>query len=120
MLPLLPALILLILQGPASFERTAWNGQSAAWLDGLHRQTEAKSRAADATLASLLSGSHRSVAQALARLLSLTQGEGPKTPASTPESAEEKALAPAPAAIGSPAEGFYACRRSRDGPSGLR
>ena len=41
MLPLLPALILLILQGPTNVERMALDGRLPAVLNAIHRQMEA-------------------------------------------------------------------------------
>jgi len=38
MLPLLPALILLLLQGPSSFERLVVDGRLPAALEAMHRQ----------------------------------------------------------------------------------
>ena len=38
MLPLLPALILLLLQGPSNLERLAVNGRLPAALEAIHRQ----------------------------------------------------------------------------------
>ena len=38
MLPLLPALILLLLQGPSNFERLAVDGRLPAALEAIHRQ----------------------------------------------------------------------------------
>src|SRR4051794_16630366 len=77
MLPLLPALILLILQGPTNVERMALDGRLPAALDAIHRQMEssgseraALSRADGMAMASLLAISgDPHLSQALATLL---------------------------------------------------
>ena len=72
MLPFLPALLLLLLQGPASIERTARTGQLPGALEALHRQaTSSPDRgcvADDVVFASLIAcGSDRHVSLARAR-----------------------------------------------------
>lgn len=61
MLPFLPALILLLLQGPSNFERLAFEGQLPSALEALHRQigypgSERLSERDQAVLESLLAG----------------------------------------------------------------
>ncbi len=115
MLPLLPALLLLLLQGPSNIERLAQDGRLPEALDSLHRQMFVSPGAADLAMSSLLQMSgDESLAQALATLLST-----PDAPAMTaPQNqGDEIALPVLPSrervAV---AEGLSENRRSRDGP----
>src|SRR5689334_3317213 len=87
MLPFLPALILLFLQGPAGIERMAVNGQLPGALNALHRQIKSspeKVRPADeVVLASLLAASSdRGMSRALLQLFTLVD-EVPEAPVET-------------------------------------
>lgn len=101
MLPLLPALLLLILQGPSSVERMALEGRLPAALEAIHRQMEA--------------GDPQG---ALIRLLSL--GEPATDTKATPHLTveEDKQDTPPPAEPSSTriTKGFAKSQRSRDGP----
>jgi len=119
MLPLLPALILLILQGPANIERLACDGHLPAALKAIHRhmrKPEAK-EADNVLLASLLAvSSDREMSEALQHLLALTSPpEEPQvaTPAPEPEASPPIS---APAHLGAPQDGHGTSQRSRDGP----
>jgi len=75
MLPLLPALLLLLLQGPSNIERLAQDGRLPEALDSLHRQMFVSPGAADLAMSSLLQMSgDASLAQALATLLATPEG----------------------------------------------
>jgi hypothetical protein len=121
MLPLLPALILLFLQGPAGIERMAWNGQLPGALDALHRQIssapEKSALAEEIVLASLLTASgDRQVSRALFQLLSFIEPtEERLQPAIIAYEASPPVFIPPPA-LGDLRDGFCDCRRSRDGP----
>lgn len=122
MLPLLPALILLLLQGPAGIERMAWNGQLPGAIDALHRQIsegpDGVAAAENAVFASLLAvSSDRSMSRALLQLLAYVDVSTPET--SAPILASEECGPPitVPPSLGSPDEGYFTCRRSRDGPA---
>jgi len=81
MLPILPALLLLILQGPSSIERMALDGRLPAALEAISRQMEAQNhrsnaveRSDEAVLATLLAfSSDPDLSNALYKLLSLDQ-----------------------------------------------
>jgi hypothetical protein len=120
MLPLLPALILLFLQGPAGIERMAWNGQLPHAIDALHRQMatapEKAGVAEEMVLASLLAASgDREMSRALCQLLAFIEPTPERTQA--PIIANEASPPiPIPPALGDPRNGYYDCQRSRDGP----
>jgi hypothetical protein len=81
MLPILPALLLLILQGPSSIEKMALDGRLPAALEAINRQMEAQDhrlsaieRADEAVLATLLAiGGDPDLSHALFKLLALDQ-----------------------------------------------
>jgi len=81
MLPILPALLLLILQGPSSIEKMALDGRLPAALEAISRQMEAQNhrsnkvdRSDEAVLATLLAFSgDPDLSNALYKLLSLDQ-----------------------------------------------
>ncbi len=85
MLPILPALLLLILQGPSSVERMALDGRLPAALEAVSRRMEAQDhrsgsieKADAAVLASLLALSgDPDLSHALFQLLTLDQGPSP-------------------------------------------
>jgi hypothetical protein len=125
MLPILPALLLLILQGPSSIERMALEGRLPAALQAVTRQIESAEAnlastddAEAAVWASLLAFSgDPELSGALIRLLSLD--------VSLPERSSGKAFEPNdwvdPPVFLSPdraslPDAHVQCRRSRDGP----
>ncbi|HJP84044.1 MAG TPA: hypothetical protein VJ835_11125 [Fimbriimonadaceae bacterium] len=124
MLPILPALLLLILQGPSSIEKMASDGRLPAALQAVSRQMEANSsrtatyKEADAAvLASLLTlGADSDLSQALLTLLSLDVDE-PSTMTVPPQREESDDPPPKPEFNGPDTRsGFETCRRTRDGP----
>ena len=120
MLPLLPALILLFLQGPAGIERMAWNGQLPGALDALHRQIasapDKSGVAEEMVLASLIAASgDKSMSRALHHLLSLIEPTEERSQAQI-VAREDSPPIPIPPALGDLRDGCYDCQRSRDGP----
>lgn len=124
MLPLLPALILLLLHGPAGIERNPLNGRSVSGIEALQRHaasTVDRGRMADdVVFASLLAASRdQGISQALLRLLTSVDGLLAETVEDRPrpEFSEQRNLpirgAPT---LGVPRDGYLDCRRSRDGP----
>lgn len=117
MLPILPVLILLLLQGPSSVERLTREGRLPAALDAIHRELAlpeaAFSDEDDAMLASLFAAHDPHFSSALFALLRgrVPEPESPR-PLEIPEPKPEISIGEAPA----PCEGFAECRRSRDGP----
>jgi hypothetical protein len=132
MLPLLPALILLILQGPTNVERMALDGRLPAALDAIHRQMEstgsehASLKAANGmALVSLLAMSgDPQFSQALVKLLAMSSGDAVEAKPSGKQYRDQFAddLAnppPCPRRLGSLTDGFFGSQRSRDGPAVL-
>lgn len=113
MLPLLPALILLILQGPANLDAVqsqAAHKPALQALQGLKQDQATKEALARAVEKS------PALAFAFAQLFGIDITEQPELKAPAEESAEGarecfKDLPPPPIP-----EGFLDCRRSRDGP----
>ena len=124
MLPLLPALLLLILQGPSSVERMALDGRLPAALEAIHRQMESQdhkspsvSKADEAMLASLLALSvDPQVSHALIKLLSLGEPALTRKPTIAIEAQAESPPPIAECDSAVPVEGFAESQRSRDGP----
>ncbi len=126
MLPLLPALLLLILQGPSSIEKMALDGRLPAALEAIHQQMESRdhkspamSKADEAMLASLLAMSgDPQISHALIKLLSL--GEPAYVPAVPHLEVEPEQDDPpntyAECDSAVPVDGFAKSQRSRDGP----
>lgn len=125
MLPILPALLLLILQGPSSIEKMALEGRLPAALEAASRRMEAQEhrfgsteKADAAVLASLLALSgDPDLSHALYQLLSLDQGTSLWTTVDSPESGDW--VDRKPLKVGShPSlpEPFLESQRSRDGP----
>ena len=116
MLPLLPALLLLLLQGPSNIERLAQAGRLPEALDSLHRQIFVSPAAADLAMTSLLQMSgDESLAQALATLLGSSEAP-PQTPATPARVEEIGAPAPVDRSAIATDEGYSENRRTRDGP----
>jgi hypothetical protein len=113
MLPILPALILLLLHGPSNFERLATEGRLPAGLEAFHREIEPAVANRDRAMLALLATRDPQLSSALYALLRSEE------PALQPVK-RIKARAPrveiyageAPA----PRDGFEECRRTRDGP----
>ena len=126
MLPLLPALILLLLNGPANLERMAERGALPAALAAIHQkaapqnQTLNSAKAEQYALASLLSlTGDPQLSRALAQIFSL-QVACEVLPSAQPPAIKEADSSgePPPIAhsIGKPQRGFLHSQRSRDGP----
>ncbi len=122
MLPLLPALILLLLQGPSNFERLAVNGRLPAALEAMHRQMAQPgevqlTRSEEQALASLIAGdSSVELSQALLHFLRF----GAEKPQQT-VIFEDPSPQPIIARGDSPPQqdGFSRFQRTRDGPATL-
>lgn len=125
MLPILPALLLLILQGPSSIEKMALDGRLPAALEAVSRKMEAQDhrsrsieRADAAVLASLLALSgDPDLSHALFQLLSLDQASESTDRSSVRKLDEWVEWIP----LGSPPEPLHSepsleSQRSRDGP----
>jgi len=126
MFPLLPALLLLLLNGPANFERMAEHGALPAALAAIQQRIEAPgvqsarvTKADHQALASLLTlGGDPQLTQALVRLLAVNVACEPVAspqPKSL-EQHEESPGEPPPIQVGKPQSGFLESQRSRDGP----
>jgi hypothetical protein len=122
MLPILPALLLMLLQGPANIERMASEGQLPAALNAIHRQMECSHRgfeqpAEQVVLASLLAVSQdREMSQALFRLLSIPPQQEVASGANEPLELVGEAP-PCPPRIDFDQRHFVDSQRSRDGPT---
>jgi hypothetical protein len=115
MLPLLPALILLLLQGPSNFARLAVAGKLPAVLDAFHRQlaqpgASQLSEREEQVLASLIAAT--STTQLSHALLSYLRAgdERPGTPEFSPRVV---IVLSAPPLL---QDGFTRSQRTRDGP----
>jgi protein involved in temperature-dependent protein secretion len=121
MLPLLPALILLLLQGPSNIERLAHEGRLQGALQAVHAQLQRPALAADdqrKVLAELLAKSgDAGLARALTQLLTLVLDEPGDNVQVRSRATRETALhGLSPTFAADLADGFLACRRTRDGP----
>jgi hypothetical protein len=129
MLPLLPALILLILQGPTNVERMAMDGRLPAALQAIHHQMEssgeqraALSKADGVALVSLLAMSgDPQFTRALGRLLAISGADAfdelpPARARIEIEGADRGDPPPCPRLVGNLQDGFILSQRSRDGP----
>jgi hypothetical protein len=124
MLPILPALLLLILQGPSSIERLAHEGRLPEALQAVSRQLEMQDNGSErskdaeaAVLASLLAmGSDPDLSHALFQLLSLDQLDAPPTHSSNADLRVEPPDIPTYEISRIP-DAFRTCGRTRDGPS---
>lgn len=126
MLPILPALLLLILQGPSSIERMALDGRLPAALEAVTRQLEGQNhrstsveKADAAVLASLLAfSSDPGLSHALFQILNLDRPVDTTRTSlvGIDESDSDRnptVFADKPHSI---PDGALECRRSRDGP----
>lgn len=126
MLPLLPALILLLLNGPANIERLAEGGALPAALAAIQQRIDTpqtrgslQARADHLAMASLLSLSgDPQISRALARLLAfnVVSDEPKPVPAGVTAEPEDTEPPPIERSLGKPQDGFLRCQRSRDGP----
>ena len=128
MLPLLPALILLLLNGPANIERLAERGALPAALAAIQQRAIApesqkalnQAKADPYALASLLSlTGDPQLSRALAQLFSIHVACEPVAcaqPAALRELDSGGEPPPIALCIGEPCDGFLRSQRSRDGP----
>lgn len=126
MLPILPALLLLILQGPSSIEKMALDGRLPAALEAVSRQMESQDhrsgsieKADAAVLASLLAFSNDpDLSKALVRLLALDAPIDAPSHAWIPDEEPEPEPRPLSQEGSAPAipDGWIKNQRSRDGP----
>lgn len=127
MLPLLPALILFLLNGPANIERLAERGALPAMLAAIQQRidtdsgTQEQARKSDSlTLASLLSlSADPRVSHALVRILVLGVDANPLHDCEPPKLKVQTEPPPAADTIGRPHSGYLQSHRSRDGPAPL-
>lgn len=127
MLPLLPALILLLLNGPANIERLAEGGALPAMLAAIQKRIdapgsaqEARSRADDVALASLLTlSSDPRISHALVRILVLGIKPSEVHDCEPPKLAEQSEPPPRADSLGQVQDGYLRSQRSRDGPATL-
>lgn len=126
MLPILPALLLLILQGPSSIEKMALEGRLPAALEAIGRQMESKNHRVgaldssnEAVLATLWAFSgDPGLSKALYKLLTLDQEQDSDTQSPSVLSVEtDESPTAFPNGRHGPLPGqFSECQRSRDGP----
>ena len=110
MLPILPALLLLFLQGPANLERMALEGRLPAAMDGSHRIEIRDDRA----LAALLSASNNT--ELSSAILALINWSVDKPTSAPSEPISTNVVVPV-AQVKATEDGFKSSQRSRDGPS---
>jgi hypothetical protein len=121
MLPLLPAILLLLLQGPAGPERIAHERLTGA-IQALHRQIGASHESGavsdEVVFATLLAASHdNALSRALLQALDLYAGPVSERPEPQLAYAEPRSPVPVPPSLGTPGKGFFTCGRTRDGPA---
>jgi len=120
MLPLLPALILLLLQGPSSFERLAVDGRLPAALEAINRQivqpgSEKLSEREEQALASLIAAG--TSAELTRVLMSFLWQDGAKPQTSKPIDLESSRPIVCHLNCLSLQDGFERSQRTRDGPT---
>ena len=119
MLPLLPALILFLLQGPSNFERLAVDARLPAALEAIHRQMAEPGAAKlsereEQALASLIAaGTSDQLTRALMSFLWRRDEVSPVK--QSPRDASAAVVRPG--ASPPPQAGFERCQRTRDGPA---
>jgi hypothetical protein len=109
MLPILPAILLLFLQGPAHLERLALEGRLPAGFDAEHLQAGREERAIAALLAS---GNANEFSSAILALLEFSEESTPSKPATKISTF----VAITPSQVAKVARGYGEGVRSRDGP----
>lgn len=117
MLPILPALILLLLQGPSNMERLARQGRLPAALDAIYRDGDrvelSRSMQDQVVFASLLATHDAHLSGALFALLA--PEHEPIEPPLKAAPLERKSVV-LPGDAPAPCEGFSRSSRTRDGP----
>jgi hypothetical protein len=120
MLPLLPALILLLLQGPSNFERLAVDGRLPAALEAINRQmtqpgAEKLSEREEQALASFIAaGTSAQLTRALMSFL--WQSKEPRPTTQHLEREPARAIT-SQGDSPPPQDGFRRSQRTRDGPA---
>jgi hypothetical protein len=109
MFPLIPAILLLLLQGSSGFERFPQDTRLPQPWNALHRDARVRDVRAEAALV-------RFLALAASQQI-IASGSNSAQPRSNPELISVALVAPALKA--SPEDGYQDCRRSRDGPSSI-
>lgn len=116
MLPFLPAILLLLLQGPSNVERLMVQGRLPAALDAVYRtvgQTPTLREAEEVVLATLLAaGEDPQLSDAL---LAILRSERTRRKAVAEPLVDRTPIPPFPD-HGPPREGFARSQRVRDGP----
>ena len=112
MLPILPAILLLFLQGPAHLERLAHEGRLPAGFDAVRFQDGCDDRAIVALLAS---SNTTELSSAILALLEFSQ----ETPTACERTEISTFVAIAEPPVPLPHVGFAKGQRSRDGPSSV-
>jgi hypothetical protein len=115
MLPILPVLILLMFQGPATSERLALHGYLPEALHAIHQRLEAQPDRESEVLSELIAASQDpQLTQALIAMLRLVDA---RQPANEPLPVEPWKFVPIDSPEPPPPiDGYQTCRRSRDGP----
>jgi hypothetical protein len=119
MFPVLPALILLLIQGHIGLEQSAFGAPSAAFLHALNREarTQEELASVEEDLAVLLSLSKDpQYARVVLEILQMAfaKPDSPKTLVLSEE--PEQRLLPVPKDVGKTRDAYSSCRRTRDGP----
>lgn len=118
MLPILPALILLLLQGHSNLERLAREGRLPMGLDAIYRDVDqpelARSMASDSVFASLLASRDAQLSSILSVLLGPSK---PQEPSRSVAPSEEPRAATPSVKFEALHPGFAKGSRTRDGPS---
>ncbi|MFQ3587007.1 MAG: hypothetical protein SNJ74_12220 [Fimbriimonadaceae bacterium] len=128
MLPIVPALLILLLQGPAGLERLAVGGHLPEALARLNLAAPSGERTADhqvdagsnRALAALsaLQRTNRDFAAALQHLLhAAAEALEPEISESDRAEATAPAVVPRAESFGKPSDGFLLVGRTRDGPA---
>ena len=118
MLPLLPALIMLIVRGPSAMEAASLNAHKLNTREAVSRSILSAHPGMDAhALESLLElGKNPAFTRAIAQMIGLLPVE-PESSAEPPRVEEAKIDAPPECRAPALRDGFAECRRTRDGPA---
>jgi hypothetical protein len=116
MLPILPAILLLLFQGPANIERLALEGRLPAAIQAVQHMDQQRSQAEREAIASLLAASQDpDLARALFTIFNWMDEQVPAPQPRIILARTAPPLDPGPKLTLE--EGFQDCRRSRDGPA---
>ncbi|CAN5522137.1 hypothetical protein BH11ARM1_BH11ARM1_00470 [soil metagenome] len=115
MLPILPAILLLLFQSPANIQRMAQEGHWPAVFEAVQRLDQHDASIESETIAHLLAASNApQLTQALVAILRWL--DQPEAIASEPVLANRTAQTFQTSQSPPAEDGFVACRRTRDGP----